>query len=63
MARAYQRQCISGHRATSSSSYAIVIAMRFFDTEGQAVAELADELPEDRGRGVIVPLPSGVWST
>ena len=37
--------------------------MRFFDTEGQAVAEIADELREGRGRGVIVPLPSSVRST
>ena len=62
MARAYQRQCISGHRATAAASCAMIIAMRFFDTEGQVVAELADELREDRGRGVIVPLPSRVWS-
>ena len=61
MARAYQRRCISGHRATASSC-AIVIAMRFFDAEGQVVAEFADEFREDRGRGVIVPLLSRVRS-
>ena len=60
MARAYQRRCITCHRATAAC--AIVIAMRFFDAEGQVGAGLADELQEDRACGVIVPLLSSVRS-